>query len=176
MAVVDLYIDTLHYNADGSLIVPGAMLPPSGHGTPLFFAEFTFETVAANDNDSIYRVLKKMPGDIIPVKFDIASDGVGGLSDVNVGLWKPFKAGVAGVVILENCLADAIDLSSAVTFASPKDGLKDVAIESRGKKRLFELAGHDILTRLPEYDIAFKAVAAESAVGTVAGILWYAQG
>lgn len=177
MAVVDLYIDQVHYNSSGELISPGAMLPPSGHGSPLKYRVVTFETVVANDNDSIYRLFKAVDGNEIPVRLEIVSDGVAGLSDVNVGLWDTNL----GLVVNENCLADAIDLSSAVTFASPKDGLKDIAIESRGSKRIFELGGHVITsglstTRRSAYDIAMKAVAAESAIGTVTATLWTMQG
>lgn len=178
MAVVDQYVDS-RINTDGTLIIPGPLPPPTFHGAGVKGRFMTFETVIANDNDSIYRLFT-VPADIIPVRLTLTGDGVAGLTDVNIGLYSPYKAGVAGAVISgkESCFIDAANFSAAKTWLLPVDGLADMAIESRGKLKIFEIAGHTIAGGdvKPLYDIAMKAIAAESAVGTISAFLEYMQG
>lgn len=137
-------------------------------GTNVACIQGTFEVAAADDNDSIYRFIKGIPAGVIPVALEIACDAVTGMSDVNVGLYKTNL----GDVVDENVLADALDLSSAITFAAPKDGLKDVNIADR-QKTLWELAGQTIRNKATVFDIAMKAVAAASTAGTISYKFWF---
>jgi len=132
---------------------------------PLFV---TFETLAADDDGSKYRLFKGLAADLIPVSMTIMCDAITAGTDYDVGFYKPDL----GAVIDKDNLADGLDLSSA---SKVLDGLKDVAIENRGK-RLFELAGHTQAQRLPAYDIVLTANTVGSAAGTISAILWVKQG
>lgn len=155
MAVEDKYVDA-------SIVAGKNTNPAFSQGAQLMAAVATFETAAADDNDSVYRVFKGVPGDLIVLQLKAACDAVTGMSDVNVGLWETNL----GPVVSENCFADAVDLSSAVAFGSEKDLLISLGVE-KIQKRIYEVGGHTIITRKPSYDIALKAVAAASTIGTV---------
>lgn len=123
----------------------------------------TVEAAAADDNDSIYRMVR-LPSHARVTSILLASDAVTGSSDVNVGIWQTAANG--GAVVSENIFADAVDLSSATVFT-------EVLLETTAtdivkvEKRLWELLG---LTADPmrDYDLCLKAVAAASAAGTYA--------
>lgn len=121
----------------------------------------TVETAAADDNDSIYRMVR-LPSNARVTSILLASDAVTGSSDVNVGIWQTAENG--GLVVSENIFADAVDLSSATAFT-------EVLLETTAtdivkcEKRLWELLG---LSADPvrDYDLALKAVAAASTAAT----------
>lgn len=121
----------------------------------------TVEAAAADDNDSIYRMVR-VPSNARISSILLASDAVTGSSDVNVGIWQTAANG--GAVVSENIFADAVDLSNATAFT-------EVLLETTAtdivqvEKRLWELLS---LTVDPQrdYDICLKAVAAASAAGT----------
>ena len=121
----------------------------------------TVEAAAADDNDSIYRMVR-VPSNARITNVLVASDAVTGSSDVNVGVWQTAANG--GAVVSENVFGDAVDLSSATAYT-------DVILETtaadidKAEKRLWELLG---LSADPQrdYDICLKAVAAASAAGT----------
>lgn len=123
----------------------------------------TVEAAAADDNDSIYRMVR-VPSSCRVTSVLVASDAVTGSSDVNVGVWQTAANG--GAVVSENIFADAVDLSSAVAFT--ENLLETTATDIvKVEKRLWELLG---LSADPyrDYDICLKAVAAASAAGTYA--------
>lgn len=121
----------------------------------------TVEAAAADDNDSIYRMVR-VPSHARICNIWLASDAVTGSSDVNVGLWQTAANG--GAVVNENLFADAVDLSSATAFT---DVLLETTVTDKDKveKRLWELAGLSA-DPMRDYDICLKAVAAASAAGT----------
>lgn len=160
MAVVDAY-----QNSDTA---SGKKAPAhNAQGSKVFSLFQTFECAAADDNGSKYRVFKGLPANLIPVRIVVMCDAITGFSDANVGLYKTDL----GAVVLDNCLSDALDLSSASKIL---DGLKDVVIENRGK-RLWELAGHSESNKLSSYDLVITAIAAASTAGTVSVIAEFSQ-
>lgn len=168
MAVVD------EYRISGLSVTGVADHPRAARASKLSGAheevmKFTFEVLAADSNDSVYRVFKDVNPNIIPTAFLILSDTITGSSDWNVGVWLPNL----GALVVENCLADALDLSGGKSLITPANGLAAVAIEDVGTKRLYELAGHTIKTKKKSYDIALKGVAVGSIDGTVSGVLRY---
>jgi len=171
MAVENKYINTTDLNTDGTPKRPRNARAVRQFGAHEYMAKFTFEVAAADDNDSIYRVFEKVPPNIIPTAFLILSDGLTSSSDWNIGVAKPIDRG--GAVISENCLADALDLSTAGTLIAPKNGLNQVAIEDVGLKRLWEIAGLTLAATIRPMDIILKGVAVGSAAGTIAGMLRY---
>jgi hypothetical protein len=123
----------------------------------------TVEAAAADDNDSIYRMVR-VPSNARISSILLASDAVTGSSDVNVGVWQTAANG--GAVVSENVFADAVDLSSATAFTEVilETTATDIA---KVEYPLWQLLG---LTADPQrdYDICLKAVAAASAAGTYA--------
>ena len=171
MAVENKYINTTDLNTDGTPKRPRNARAVRQFGAHEYMAKFTFEVAAADDNDSIYRVFTRVPPNIIPTSFLILSDGLTSSSDWNVGVAHPLGRG--GAVISENCLADALDLSTAKTLIAPANGLAAVAIENVGQSRLWEIAGLTLASTIRDLDIILKGVAVGSAAGTIAGILRY---
>lgn len=121
------------------------------------------EMAAADDNDSVYRMVRVNSNDRIS-SVEVASDAITGASDVNVGLYDIAANG--GAVVNENLFGDAVDLSSAIAFT-------DVTYETtptnkdKAEKMVWELLG---LSSDPgkQYDVCLKAVAAASTAGTAA--------
>ena len=128
----------------------------------------TVEAAAADDNDSIYRMVR-VPSNCRVTSILLASDAVTGSSDVNVGVWQTAANG--GALVNENIFADAVDLSSATVFT-------EVILETTAtdivnvEKRLWELLALTV-DPMRDYDICLKAVAAASAAGTYAMKLKY---
>lgn len=124
----------------------------------------TVEAAAADDNDSIYRMVR-VPSSARISSILLASDAVTGSSDVNVGVWQTAANG--GAVVNENIFADAVDLSTSAT-AFTEVILETTATDiAKVEYPLWQLLG---LSADPnrDYDICLKAVAAASAAGTYA--------
>ncbi len=178
MATVDRYVDIAKYRSDGTLISPP--LHPAKTGLPVFVMTETFLTISGNDGASVLRLFKDVPGNIIPIRFELMTAGVTSMSDVDVGLYLPYVGGVAGAVKIANCLADALDFDDAITHGSPLDGLAALDIADIGAKRLFELAGDAVgipTTRVPAYDIALTLDGGScGSAARITGMLWYSNG
>lgn len=157
MSVIDAYIND--DVAAGKKAV--ALL---SQGAQLIVMVESFEVAAADDNNSVYRVFKNVNPFYVPLKLDIMSDAITGMSDVNVGLYKNLEQG--GAVIDDNVFGDAIDLSSAVLRSAPKDGLVSVNIAD-AEKTIWELAGDTLNNHDLGYDICLTAIAAASTAGTI---------
>lgn len=110
-----------------------------------------FDTVAADDAGSIYRVIKAIPSSAIIQRIEIWTDGVTGASAVDVGLYQTLADG--GAVIDADILGADIDLSSAVLETAAKSGLVSVANSDRNKS-LMELVGQTVTNRQMSYDLA----------------------
>lgn len=132
-----------------------------------------FDTTAAHDAGSIYRVVKNVPSSAIPLSLAIATDGVTGMNDVNVGLFKPYAGGDE---VGTEVLASALDLSSAVSFSTAAagigNGMGNIALADYGKQ-LWELAGQTITSKQSHYDIALTSVADLSEADSIAVIFEY---
>lgn len=129
--------------------------PLQGQGTGIKAGRIIFDTVAAWDALSIMRVLKDIPCTAVIKKLAIYTDGVTGMNDVNVGLYKPLRDGGAEVGV--EVLGSAIDLSAAVLSTAYKDGMVNLANSDRGKA-LWELAGQTINNRSATFDIGLQSV------------------
>lgn len=156
MAVYNDYVDT-------QILAGRQTSAIAGQGSKLISGRVVFDTVAAHDAGSIYRVLKSIPSTAVFQKLDIYTDGVTGMNDVDVCL---YKVGAGGAEVGTEVLASTIDLSSAVTQASPKNGLGNIANADRAKA-LWELAAETINSRQQFYDIGLKSVADLSEADTI---------
>lgn len=144
------------------------------HGAPLIVAIATFETAAANDDGSVFRLFKVNPH-YIPVKIDISNDAITGGTDWDLGLYEALVDGQGGTVIDKDIFADGIDLSSAHLRSAALDGLVTVDA-ANSNKAIYQHAGHSLSELKPSYDIALTANTIGSGVGTVTVVGYFAYG
>ncbi len=167
MAVENKYVD--------SNVAAGKLSNAPYHGGDLVCIPFTFEVAAADDNASVFRVVKAISPDLIPVRFEIYNDGITAGTDYGLGLYETSEGGITGAVINKDAFAAGLDMSSAAGRGAAKDGLAGLNID-QAMKKVYEIAGHTISTKKRAYDIAFTADAAGSAAGTISGYLFFVQG
>lgn len=164
MAVEDKYVETR--TAAGKLAKSAYTV-----GAELVAIVATFEVAAADDDLSVYRLFKGVPSNYIPVEITVATDGIAGATDADIGL---YKVGIGGAVVDKDVLMDGQTLASALTRASGHQlGLQSVAIENVGKT-LGELSGQTVVD--PSYDVAMTINTIGNAAGTVTVIAIFAQG
>lgn len=164
MAVEDKYVGTL--TAAGKLDKAALV---SGDRIVVMVA--TEEIAAADDDASVYRFFKSVPANLIPVEITITSDGVTGMSDTDLGL---YKVGVGGAVVDKDVLMDGQTLASALTRATGHQlGLANVNIADV-TKTLAELSAQTTPDRA--YDIALTANTVGSGTGTITIIAKFIQG
>lgn len=162
MAVENKYIET---NVAAGKLANAALA--SGDNPIVMVA--TFEVAAADDDGSIYRLFRSVPSNYIPVQIDIATDGMTGSTDWDLGLYKPNL----GAVVDKDVLMDGQTLASALTRATGQGlGLSNVNIADATKT----LATLSAQTK-PDtaYDIALTANTVGSAAGTVTVIAKFVQ-
>jgi len=135
----------------------------------------TFEVAVADDDGSIYRLWKSIPSDLIPVQIQIASDAITSGTDWDLGFYKTTVGGVVGAVIDKEKLASTLDLSSASTWASPKDGLENLDL-NEVQERIYTLAGDTLDNQELGYDIALTANTVGAAAGTISVKALFVQG
>lgn len=137
--------------------------------------EGSFEVAVADSDLSVYRIIKGAPWNLIPSKIEIYNDVITDGTDYDLGIYESTVDGVEGPVIDREALAAALDMTSAGTRPTPKDGMNAVDIGSPGQT-LLELAGETLTDHKTNYDIAFTAVTVGSALGTVAYRITFIQG
>lgn len=139
-------------------------------------AVVTFEVAAADDNGSVYRLLKALNPDLIITKADIYNDAITGATDYDLGLYETTgDDGVNGPEVDKDVFLDGADIAAGNAAGSPQEGLATVNLANRAKK-LYEHAGHTLATRKPSYDIALTANAVGSAAGTITVLFGFLQG
>lgn len=162
MAVEDKYINSN---------VASGKLAKAAHngGAEVFCMVEAFEVAAADDDGSVYRVFKNLPGNLIPIKIELSSDSITAGTDYELGL---YETGVAGAAKDIDCLMGTTDLSSGQTATN---GLAAVDI-ANAEQTLYELAGDTLSTSEPGYDVAVTANTVGSAAGTIMIKAWFIQG
>lgn len=141
-------------------------------GSPVRKMVGTFEVAAADDNGSIYRVFKGLSPDIVVTNILVGNDAITGGTAYDIGLYGVLDYDGVGAVVSANCFANNLDVSSAHVSGSELSGISAVDVANRGK-RLYEIAGHTQLTKLPAYDLCVTADTVGSGAGTVTVILEY---
>jgi hypothetical protein len=130
----------------------------------------TEEIAAADDDGSVYRFFKNVPANLIPVEITVTTDGITGMTDTDIGIYKTNL----GAVVDKDVLMDGQTLASALTRATGHQlGLANVNIADAGKTLAVLSAQAD-----PDqaYDIALTANTVGSAAGTVTVIAKFIQG
>jgi hypothetical protein len=137
------------------------------------FRAITFETAAADTTSDVIRLFT-VGAHEIPIQMDIVCDAWTGMSDLDVGFYRPN----GGAVVDADALADGLNPAAGIAWASKLDGLAALGVEERGILPMFEIANDiattDVIGHLPNdsYDIALTYKADASSVGTVTVHLW----
>lgn len=163
MAVEDKYVHSRLVS--GQVTVPGL----AAQGWPTVACVATFETAAANDDGSVFRLFPSIPSSAIPKMLRISCDAITGMTDVDMGLYKP---GVGGAVVVKDVLADGINPSAGYSRILGLDGLVSVDL-ANALKTLWELAGATITNRPATYDVCMTANTMGSGVGTITAYFEY---
>ncbi len=164
MPVEDKYVN--------STIVAGKLgLSVHTVGSEPVVLQATLEVAAADDDGSVYRLFKGVPSNYIPHEITIATDGLTGATDYDLGL---YKVGVGGAVVDKDVLMDGQTMASALTRATGHQlGLANVNIADIGKT-LGTLSAQTVAD--PSYDICLTANTVGSAAGTITVIAVFTQG
>jgi hypothetical protein len=167
MAVEDKYVDA---DLAAGKLAKGAL----SQGAETITVVATVEIAAGDDDDSVYRLFKSVPSTYVPVEITIATDGITGGTDYDLGL---YEVGVGKDVVDADILMDGQTMASALTRATGHQlGLQTVDIANIGKT-LGELAVIGAASEAIEsYDIALTANTVGTAAGTISVLAVFAQG
>ncbi len=166
MAVLDVYTD--------SLVAAGKNSNPALTSYAQSWSAIYSVAIAAADDDlSQYRMAKNLDPNLIISRMVVCNTAITAGTSYGIGL---YKSGVGGAAVLATVFASALDLSTAhLTRETAIDGMAQVVAPNWGK-RLYEQAGHTILTRYAGYDLVLTATTVGSAAGTVTVFVNYIQG
>lgn len=124
---------------------------------------FTFETEAADDAGSKYR-LCRLNANMVPIRIELTNDAIANATEIDLGIYDTLENG--GAVKNIDAFIDGLDINGGNAISSPVDGLKDLAIADIGKD-IFTLAGDSNPTPDGEYDLVLTMVSNVSAAGTI---------
>ena len=161
-ALVDAY-------TDANLVAGKKSDPSLTRCAELFGSVGIAEVAAGDDANSVYRILKGLDPNLrlvdLPLDFD--AFGAGGLASIGF-----YETNLGPVIDLDALAAD-IDISAAL---KRQDGMAAVDIADRYKK-IFELAGHTIDTKLGAYDLCITVtVKGATGAGTIRALPKFLQG
>lgn len=158
MAVVNTK-STAVTNSDANQ--PRVFNPSYLHGGNLRMSVGMVEVAAADDNASVYRMVR-LPSNAVVYRIEVMNDAITAGTGYDIGLYQTAENG--GAAADDDVFATTIDMSVARSL--PFDAMFEVLDIDKIEKRLWELLG---LTSDPqrEYDVCFTA----DTVGTAAGTL-----
>jgi len=171
MAVVDTYVQPFAVASSERVTENCDPLFGTGKKVHALFNQFT--VAAADDNGSVYRVFRQVPGDLRFLQAALANEAITGGTQFSLGIYRP---GIGGAVIDIDAFCLNQDLSAARASLFPGVALNAgnlVTIGNIGKK-LFELAGHTDSNRLSAYDICLTGTTVGTAAGIVALMMLFA--
>lgn len=169
MAVVDKYVSDL---ITGN-VVDKLLQAINAHGAHVHAVFATEELAAGDDDGSVYRFFKNVDPNLIPLAILVGCDAITGGTDFDFGIYKPDL----GAVIDKDVFMDGQTLATAAKLglATALNGMGAVDVANYGK-RIYEHAGHTVLTKLEAYDLALTGNTVGTAAGTVSVIMLVAQG
>jgi len=141
---------------------PREVAPGFKHKAHLSISRDTVEIAVADDNNSVYRMVR-IPSSAVIRELNILNDAITAGTDFNLGVYQVLDNGAA--VVDDNLFSDAIDMSSARTL--PLNAMYEAGIDiADGDTRLWELLG---LTEdsFRDYDLCFTGITVGSSVGTL---------
>ncbi len=166
MAVEDKYV-----NADIVAGVKGKAVEV--HGAKNVVAIVSFEVAVADDDGSIYRILKNMPASAVISKIEIFNDAITGGTDWDLGFYKNLERG--GEVKSKDVLVNGLSVASARIHGAGVSGLTALNIANAGDT-VFEHAGDTLETREIGYDLALTANTVGGTAGTITVKITFAEG
>lgn len=166
MAVENKYV-----NAD--IVAEKKAVAAFSQGAQDYTAIIAFEVAVADDDGSIYRLMKNIAPDMIIEKIEIFNDAITGGTDWDLGLYKNLDRG--GAVITADVFVNGVSLASARVHGAGVDGLTNVNIVD-AVKRIYEHAGDTLNTRELGYDLALTANVVGAAAGTIVVKIKFVQG
>jgi hypothetical protein len=122
----------------------------------------TFETAAADDDGSVYRLFKGVPSTLVPKRVVFLTDAITSGTDWDFGIYETDL----GAVIDKDLLMDGQTFATALTELTGGVGLKDVDAANR-TKMLYELNGETAKEHRASYDLCLTANTVGSAAGTI---------
>ena len=134
------------------------------HNGPLKISKDNVEVVVADDDGSVYRMVR-VRSNISIKELNVLNDAIANGTDYDLGVYDTADNG--GAVVDPNLFSSVINMSAARTLplnALFESGEIDI---DEGDQRLWELLGLSSDSN-KEYDICFTANTVGSAVGTIA--------
>jgi len=140
-------------------------------GNVLKAIPFSFEVAATDSAGSIHRFARISPQAIM-VGLELMIDATAGLTEVDIGFYKPLELG--GAVIDIDAIVDGANYSAGLAAQTEVfvPAIAEIGFNA------WELAGLSAADQVKygSFDVAFTAVSDVSAAGTIAGVLYYMDG
>jgi len=165
-------VENRYTNADviaGKKAIPANFNSDEERGTVI-----TFEVAVADDDGSIFRVMR-ISADMIPVSITATNDAITAGTVYDFGIYDTLTGPNGGTVKDADALASNVDMSSARAEGSGVTLLSAPNI-ANAEQRLYELAGDTTEDHPGEYDLAFTADTVGSAAGTITVKATFVQG
>jgi hypothetical protein len=127
----------------------------------------TFETAAADAAGDV-KALFRVGAHEIPIEGWLISDAIAGATDIDIGFYRDDQT-----VVDKDALADGINPSAGIAWASRLDILSALAVDERGVRKMYEIAGDvattDVIGHIPadSYVLALTEVSEVTAAGTI---------
>ena len=166
MAVEDKYVDA-------DILADRKGRAVNVHGAKNVTAIVTFEVAVADDDGSIYRILKNMPASAVISAIEIFNDAITGGTDYDLGFYENLERG--GAVKVADVLVNGLSVASARIHGAGVSGLTALDIAD-ADNTVFEHAGDTLETRAIGYDLAFTANTVGGTAGTITTKITYAEG
>lgn len=136
----------------------------------------TFEIAAADDNASVYRLIKGINPDLVVVNALLGNDVITGGTDFDLGVYETLDDnGGGGTVIDKDCFLDGGNLSSAHASGAELTAISAVDVANRAMTIEEVLYSTVTAGRKRSYDLCLTANTVGSGAGTVTLILTLAQ-
>lgn len=140
----------------------------TGVGNKIFYAAGQASIAAADDDGSVYRILKDVPANYVPVRIAITNTAITNGTDYDIGIYDRDL----GAVKERDIFLDGASMASARTVRTDVTSLT-AAVEADFGKSVGELS--TATTVALAYDIALTANTVGTVAGTVTVHCWFVQ-
>ena len=140
------------------------VIPTQVKGGKMIAIAGNFETLVADDIDTIYR-LCRVPANAVVLQVDFNNDAIAGITDMDFGLYDTLEQG--GAVKDVDVFMDGTDMHAAAVMGSETSGLSNLALDAIGDQ-MYQHAGDDAPTPNGEYDLCLTSNAEITGAGTIA--------
>lgn len=153
MAVINAYVDA-------DLVAGKIGSAPAVTGAKIRQLVQSFAVASTDAAGSIYRIAKGVSPDTLIRNIEMYNDALTGATSVKCGLYGVLDYDNVGAIVGSgNQFATAINIASGNPVSGSAQSLMgNLAIADR-EKRIYEIAGHTQVTKLPAYDIALTMTA-----------------